>query len=188
MALFKRNAQANIPAEIQEYYQTERRERAGIAWLLAFGTLVVTVLLAAGIFYGGRWAYRAAFADDKKTPTADVAKKDNKPEEKPAQNPGTTQDQNKNDKKDQGTAPAQTPAQTPAPTPTPTPAPAPAPTPTPTPTPQPAQPAPSTPGQTQGAQTAPLPGTGPGQTVGIFAVVTLAGYVAHRLLPAKKRQ
>lgn len=59
----------NVPHEIQEYYQSEKRERVGIAWMLALATLVVTVLLALGIFYGGRWAYRALFDDnDKNTP------------------------------------------------------------------------------------------------------------------------
>jgi len=50
---------SDVPEEIQdEYYEPERRERTGVAWLLALGTLVVTVLLAAGIFFAGRWTYR----------------------------------------------------------------------------------------------------------------------------------
>jgi flagellar motor protein MotB len=64
MALFNRKNRTNVPEEIQEYYQTERRERAGIAWLLAFGTLVVTIVLAAGIFFAGRWAYRKIAGSD----------------------------------------------------------------------------------------------------------------------------
>jgi cytoskeletal protein RodZ len=64
MALFNRNNRTNVPAEIQEYYQTERRERAGIAWLLAFGTILVTIALAAGIFFAGRWAYRKIAGND----------------------------------------------------------------------------------------------------------------------------
>lgn len=49
----------DVPEEIQdEYYEPERNERSGVAWLLAFGTLIITILLAAGIFFAGRWTYR----------------------------------------------------------------------------------------------------------------------------------
>ncbi|MDB5185508.1 MAG: hypothetical protein JWL85_31 [Candidatus Saccharibacteria bacterium] len=66
----KKNNQVNqteVPQEIKEYYQAERRERKGIAGLLALATLVVTVLLALGLFYGGRWAYRTLTNNDKQT-------------------------------------------------------------------------------------------------------------------------
>lgn len=56
---FSRNNNVdNVPQEIQEYYQSERRERTGVAWLLALGTLLVTVALATALFFGGRWVYR----------------------------------------------------------------------------------------------------------------------------------
>lgn len=63
MSWFRRRdkTENSVPPEVQEYYQSERRERVGIAWMLALATLVVTVLLAFGLFYGGRWAYRALF-------------------------------------------------------------------------------------------------------------------------------
>lgn len=70
MALFKRNKKNTdvLPQEVREYYQTERRERTGMAWLLAIGTLLVTFIIAAALFFGGRWAYRAVFGnDDNKT-------------------------------------------------------------------------------------------------------------------------
>ena len=57
---------ADLPQEVQDYYKTEKGQKPGVAGLLALGTLVVTVLLALGLFFGGRWAYRAAFKDDKK--------------------------------------------------------------------------------------------------------------------------
>lgn len=63
--------QPEVPEEIQDYYQTERRERTGVAWLLAFGTLIVTILVAGGIFFAGRWAYREiAGTDDDSTEIA----------------------------------------------------------------------------------------------------------------------
>lgn len=66
---FRRNTDiSNVPAEIQEYYQTERRERTGVAWLLALGTLIITIGLATLLFFGGRWLYRTiADRDDDKT-------------------------------------------------------------------------------------------------------------------------
>jgi len=73
MQLFKRKKQETdeTAPEIQEYYQAERRERTGVAWLLALATLGVTVLLALGIYFGGRWAYRNVY---KKNQTASTAK------------------------------------------------------------------------------------------------------------------
>src|SRR6266545_4403999 len=87
MAVFRRrNNQTNVPAEIQEYYQTERRERAGVAWLLALGTLLVTVVLAVGLFFGSRWVYRKVAKNEKpKTAkTDDKAHKDTQSQQQPA--------------------------------------------------------------------------------------------------------
>ncbi len=81
MALFKRRkkqpeeSEPQVPAEIQEYYQAERRERAGVAWLLALGTLLATVLLAVGLFFGGRWIYRKV--THKNTPVATTSQPSN---------------------------------------------------------------------------------------------------------------
>lgn len=47
-----------MPPEVQQYYQAERRERTGIAWLLAIATLLITVAIILGLFFGGRWVYR----------------------------------------------------------------------------------------------------------------------------------
>ncbi len=56
-----------VPAEVQDYYEAGRRERRGVAWLLGLITLVVTVLLALLLFFGGRWIYRKATNKDKST-------------------------------------------------------------------------------------------------------------------------
>lgn len=71
MALFNRNRNQidQVPVEVQEYYQAERRERTGMAWLLALATLGATIALAAALFYGGKWAYRSIANRNKKPQT-----------------------------------------------------------------------------------------------------------------------
>ncbi|GAC1387937.1 MAG: hypothetical protein NVS1B7_1990 [Candidatus Saccharimonadales bacterium] len=65
--LFRRKTdQVALPKEVQNYYQAEKRERIGVASLLAIGTLIITVVLAFGIFFGGRWAWRHAFPGNTK--------------------------------------------------------------------------------------------------------------------------
>lgn len=181
MALFNRRNrnQTNVPAEIQEYYQTERRERAGVAWLLAGGTLVATVLLAAGIFFAGRWVYRAAFDKDEPIAQQDQRKEEGQGDQTPAPAPAPQPTPSPTP-----TTPAPTPT-TPAPTPAPrptTPAPQSTPQPQPQPTPQPAT------GSTAGSNTS-IPATGPADMLGIFVAVTVLGYFIHRLVlaPATKR-
>lgn len=58
----------DVPEEVQEYYKSERRERIGIAWLLALATLVTTVVLAVGLYVGGRWAWHSLFGRDVQQP------------------------------------------------------------------------------------------------------------------------
>ncbi len=57
----KKSASSTLPAEMQEYISAEKKERVGLAWLLAFATLVATLVLSVGVFYGGKWVYKATF-------------------------------------------------------------------------------------------------------------------------------
>lgn len=113
----KKKQDSDLPKEVQDYYQAEKRERVGVAGLLALATLVITVVLAMGLFFGGRWVYRTVFEKDE-TPTSEVAEQE--PGEQEETGTSSTSTDNDND---------ETPA--PAPTPTPTPSPAPS-TPSPT--------------------------------------------------------
>lgn len=47
-----------VPPEVKEYYETGKRERKSIAWLLAAATLIATIVVVFGAFLGGRWVYR----------------------------------------------------------------------------------------------------------------------------------
>lgn len=63
MALFKRKTDSVLP-EVDEYYQAERRDRGWLAWLLAFVSVAIVVLLIVGLFLGGRWAYNKIAGND----------------------------------------------------------------------------------------------------------------------------
>ncbi len=170
---------SEVPEEIQDYYKTERRERAGVAWLLAFGTLIVTVLLAGGIFFGGRWAYRKIAGDDTKTETpSEIAQKDQ--EQKAAtpaeQSQPASADKSQASDQNKDTAPAATPgtqqesnsaasegSQAPA-----------------TGSSSQSSSASSSQGTVNGA-TSDLPNTGPGNYLYIFFAVSVLGYLSHRM-------
>jgi len=71
MALFTRKnntVQTQIP-ELQEYYATQKKESTALAWLLAIGSLLVTVAVFVGLFAGGRWIYRNLTKNDDTTTT-----------------------------------------------------------------------------------------------------------------------
>lgn len=72
MKLFNRRTQnnSNLPPEIQAYAQAEHRERVGMAWLVGLVSLVVTVLVLAGLYFGGSWVYRKLSQKDRTTDTA----------------------------------------------------------------------------------------------------------------------
>ena len=67
MQLFKRKkSQTTLPPEVQAFATAERRERMGMAWLVGIVSLVVTILVVTGLFYGGRWVYRSLANRNKK--------------------------------------------------------------------------------------------------------------------------
>ncbi len=104
---------STVPPEVQEYYQSERKERFSIAWLIAFISLVVTILLVILLFFGGRWIYRKIANRNKPTSTVQTQDKDQSTsqtqnQDKPSTNEGGSQGQNA------------TPSPTPAPTTGPT--------------------------------------------------------------------
>ncbi|GEM_PF-5603041 len=80
----------DLPPEVQEYYESTRRGRKSVAVLLGIATVIITLLVAAILYYGGRFVWNK-FADN-----------DSQPE--------TTQEQ----------TPVQQPASTPTPDPAPT--------------------------------------------------------------------
>lgn len=158
MKLFGRKKQIDsVPAEVQEYYQAERRERKGLAWLLAAATLVGTLLLASGLFFGGKWVVQKVTNDDKK-PVATDQKINNSGPTFVADKPDTN-----------GTASDG--ASTPAPAAPSQPTPAATPTPNPTAT---------APVASSGAASS-LVNSGPGDTVALFIGTVVLATISHRL-------
>lgn len=167
---FNRNKQdaatKKVPREVEQYYQSEHRDRVGVAWLLAGLTLVITVLIVLGLFFSGRWVYRKiANKDDNSTQTAQT----NQPAE---QSPsGSSQnsdsDSNSDASRDGGSSNSSTSSSSTSSTNTGT-------------VNAPTQTNSSTPA-TQPTQTtnSNLANTGPGQTVAIFVLVSVAGYLGY---------
>lgn len=64
---FRRQRQDDsvLPAEVNQYYQSEQRERRGVALALGVITLIITLLVSTGLFFGGRYAYRKITNKDK---------------------------------------------------------------------------------------------------------------------------
>lgn len=58
-----------MPPELSDYYNAEKRDRAWATWLLGFATLVVTILLAVLLFLGGRWVVNQFTDDEVDAPT-----------------------------------------------------------------------------------------------------------------------
>lgn len=162
MALFGRKQPDidSVPQEVQDYYQSERRERTGVAWLLALATLVVTLLLAIGLFYGGRWVYRTAFKNDS-TPTATQTAT------------STTASVEVNNTDDQQSSSTDTDTATPTASPSPSSSPASTSSPSPTPA--------ATNATSTNSSTA-LVNTGPGDALTVFVVATIAGITAYRMV------
>ncbi len=161
MALFKRkqttfNDDVVMPQELQEYYAAEGRNRNWMAWVLGLATLVITVVVALGLFYGGRYAYRKVRNNDTKTAT----------------NQGSTQTPKKDDDKattdsdaNKDTNPAATTTPQTSSTSTSTPS--------------------TTTPATAGAKSTNIPNTGPESTLAVFVAVTVLGYILHRRFATK---
>lgn len=178
MAIFRRrNNQPTVPEEIQEYYQTSQKQNPGMAWLLAIGTLIVTIVLALMIFFAGRWVWRQVFGNDSGTTdqTAQVDQRDseenqsddqdseNQPEDEADDNRDESENSgSQNNQDDDNQGPARTDDQE--------------------------QPT-TLPSGEEGTVNAPIngdggrdstPETGPGDTLAIFVGASALGYLLHR--------
>ena len=67
MAIFKRRKNQTV-AELEDYY-ANKKTRAGMAWVMAVLSLLVTVAVISALFFGGRWIYRTVTKNDKNETT-----------------------------------------------------------------------------------------------------------------------
>ncbi len=181
MGLFTPKSDSNnvSSSDIQDQYQAVPKDRTSVAWLLAALSLVATIVIFVGSFYGGRAIYRkvsnknqsgAAVTQDTATPT-------------PSPTPSGNVDLVSAATSSTVTAKVLTPTTTPAPLPTATPTPIATPVVTPAPTPSPT-PAPTV------AKTVPaskLANTG-SQSFGleVFVITTVLATILHSLYTRKK--
>lgn len=175
MAFWNRKNQ--ITPEFEEYYMAEKKERAGMAWLLAVITLMVSVVAVIAIFLGGRWTYRKIAHKDSKTTVATT-------ETQPA---AQAEDQTPATSAPTTTPPATTPPVTTTPTTT-APAKTTPTTPAVTPTPAVTTPPKTTTPTPAPAKVTTLPNSGPGD-VALWAVsVALIAAAAHYTVLRRKVQ
>lgn len=161
----RKQEESTLPEEVQEYYASTSRQRVGIAWLLALATLVVTVLLTLGIFYGGKWVFNHFRGNGEQATPVEVTQspQNQAPQEnQPANNQDADQNAGTQTTPQTSQAPAQLPADQNEPT---------------------AAPSPSI---TQPVTGKDVPNTGPGDVVAIFVVASVAGTLLHNRLLAKR--
>jgi cytoskeletal protein RodZ len=86
MAWFRRKeSNQTVLPEIERYYEAERHERAGLAWILALVSVACVALIVIGLVFGGRWLYRKMTTDtNKPVATQTENKTDNSSNQTPA--------------------------------------------------------------------------------------------------------
>lgn len=69
--LFGKNKDKTTIAELEEYYanQDQNKTNTAKAWLMAFISILITVVVVVALFYAGRWVYRAITDDSSETAT-----------------------------------------------------------------------------------------------------------------------
>lgn len=108
MRLFRRSKKTNttaVPAEIQEYYNAEQRERVGLAWLIAIISLVISLAVIFGIFFGGRYIYRK-YIHKSKTGTSSTSTNNSNGSDKLPGGSNTTEDKSKDNGVTQPSSPS----------------------------------------------------------------------------------
>lgn len=183
MALFnrKKNQNQSVLPELDKYYEGERKERTGLAWVLAIFSVLIVATFIILLFLAGRWAYRELTTSndsedvtvsetqegDKELPTFDGSSNDQAVDEE-GSSPESQADNREEQSEDRTREETEGSVDAPARTETPS---------------DPSagyQPIPST-------GDSPLPNTGPADTLAVFIVATLlAGGFYRLVLPNKK--
>lgn len=157
-------ANTSVPPEVQDYYNAQHRERVGVAWLIATASLLVCIVVVMGLFFGGRWVYRQiAHKDQPETAAVEENTSDTKNESEQDQSADDKNKDNSSQNKDQqstlpgdGSSTSNTTPQT------------------------------SSTSTTTPESAGKMTNTGPGDTVAIFAISTVAGVVLYQAALRRK--
>lgn len=72
MALFRRKSEVEEEVPELEQYYAQRRTSSAWSWLMALVTMILTILIIIGLFFGGRWVYRELISNDQQPSTPTV--------------------------------------------------------------------------------------------------------------------
>lgn len=75
--LFKRDDKTTI-AELEEYYANQKKRRNPRAWAMGFLSIMITVGVLTGLFFGGRLAYRSVVDNEDSSDIASAPAEENK--------------------------------------------------------------------------------------------------------------
>ncbi|MBW3568788.1 hypothetical protein KY385_01535 [Candidatus Parcubacteria bacterium] len=88
---FRKKDDSVLPSEVDEYYKTELKNRRSSSVFMALLALIITLIIAAGLFYGIRTIYRTLNKEDSNTTTQQTGKEgaDQAEDGKPEPTPGS---------------------------------------------------------------------------------------------------
>ena len=111
MKFFKRRQKAvsvsAVPQEIQAYTQAEHREKIGVAALVGFISLLLTLIVLFGLFIGGRWLYRKIAGPSQKASNTTVVEKNDTASQKDKATTDSNTNNNSSENDTNGINPAQ---------------------------------------------------------------------------------
>jgi len=178
MAIFNRNQKKpnnkTAPKEVQKYYASGQRERVGLAWVIAFLSLIATTAVVLGLFFGGRWLWNKITEDDQPTTTTTNQPQSTENGTQPSEQ-GTAPNQSQQGNNQSGQPSGGTGApnnNAPGPSQTTTPS-------------QPSTGAPNQSTQNQN-QSGKISNTGPRETIAVFVVASVLGTVGHNVYLRRK--
>lgn len=73
-----------MPPELNQYYQAEKRQQNVVTWLLGLATLAVTIAVAFLLFMGGRWVVQKVRNNPNQAPTTTQQESPDENSEAPA--------------------------------------------------------------------------------------------------------
>lgn len=166
MAIWPFNRQkqdSNVPLEVQEYYQSERREHVGVAWLLAGLSLIATIIVVLAIYFGGKWIWNKIHDNDNESVTTTQTEETTSQSSGETSSSSTSSEESSTSSADENSSSSQT-SETSSSNSSHS----------------------ASASGSQSAETQSLTNTGPRETIALFIGVTLVGTLAHGVYSRRK--